>query len=267
MGEDTANRAGVHFARSDDVRHVVEDGVLTVTVDRPAKRNPLSLGVLDRIRDIFTGAATDQGIRVAVMTGAGDKAFASGGDLAELAGYRSREDAEAFSRHGKAALDAIRLFPVPVIARLNGLALGGGAELAMACDQRYAASHVKIGFIHGRLAIAPSWGGGIDLVRVVGPAKAMRLMATAAALEAGEAHGMGMLDLVCPEGSDFDEWFARQIAPFRNHPRQVMRAYKAIANVSRGAGRAQADTLETHHFGEVWAHQDHWDAVERMQRK
>ena len=267
MGEGTTSSAAVRFAKSDDVRHVVEDGVLTVTVDRPAKRNPLSLGVLDRIREIFTDAAADKTIHVAVMTGAGDKAFASGGDLGELAGYRSSEDAEGFSRHGKAALDAIRLFPVPVIARLNGLALGGGAELAMACDQRYAARHVKIGFIHGKLAIAPSWGGGIDLVRVLGPAKALRLMTTAAALEAEEARSVGMLDLVCPEGSDFDTWFAEQIAPFRNHPRQVMRAYKAIANVSRGAGRAEADTLETHHFGEVWAHEDHWEAVAKLERK
>ena len=184
MAEGQKIGAAIGFARSDDVRHRIEDGVLTVTVDRAAKRNPLSLGVLDRIREIFTDAAADTGIVAAVITGAGDKAFASGGDLGELAGYRSREDAEGFSRHGKAALDAIRLFPVPVIARLNGLALGGGAELAMACDQRYAARHVKIGFIHGRLAIAPSWGGGVDLVRLVGPARALRLMTTAAALEA-----------------------------------------------------------------------------------
>jgi enoyl-CoA hydratase len=256
-----------HFTPSDDVRHMVEDGVLFVTVDRPEKRNPLSLGVLDSIRRIFTEMAGDERIRVAVMTGAGDKAFASGGDLGELTAYRSREDAEAFSRHGKAALDAIRLFPVPVIARLNGVALGGGAELALACDQRYAALHVKIGFIHGRLAISPSWGGGNDLVRVVGPANALRLMVTAAAHDAPQAQALGVLDLVCPEGEDFDVWFAERLAPFRNHPRQVMRAYKSIANGWRGVGRAEADIIETHHFGEVWAHQDHWDAVARLERK
>jgi enoyl-CoA hydratase len=256
-----------HFTPCDDVRTAIADGVLTVTVDRPEKRNPLSLGVLDRIRQIFTEAAGDPAIRVAVVTGAGDKAFASGGDLGELAEYRSREDAEAFSRHGKAALDAIRLFPVPVIARLNGLALGGGAELALACDQRYAASHVKIGFIHGRLAIAPSWGGGNDLVRLVGPAKALRMMATAATLGADEAQAMGVIDLACPEGSDFEDWFAAQLAPFAAHPRQVARAYKAIANGSRGAQRDVLDVIETTHFGEVWAHEDHWTAVAALERK
>lgn len=256
-----------HFSPSNDVRHRVEDGVLFVTVDRPAKRNPLSLGVLDNLRIIFEEAAGDDRIRVAVLTGAGDKAFASGGDLAELASYRTREDAEAFSRHGKAALDAIRLFPVPVIARLGGLALGGGAELALACDQRYAASHARIGFIQGRLAIAPAWGGGNDLVRLVGPAKALRLLATASILDAEEACAAGLIDLVCPPDAEYDAWFAEQIAPFRDQPRQVARAGKAIANGSRGPGRAALDTIETHHFGEVWAHEDHWDAVTRLQTR
>jgi enoyl-CoA hydratase len=256
-----------HFTPSDDVRHAITDSVLTVTVDRPEKRNPLSLGVLESIRRIFTELAGDERVHVAVLTGAGDKAFASGGDLGELAGYRSREDAEAFSRHGKAALDAIRLFPVPVIARLNGLALGGGAELALACDQRYAARHVKIGFIHGRLAISPSWGGGNDLVRLVGPAKALRLMATAATLDATDAQTMGIVDLTCADETGFDEWFAEQITPFARHPRQVTRAYKAIANGSRGPGRGEMDVIETHHFGEVWAHEDHWCAVAALERK
>lgn len=255
------------FSPSDDVRHRVEGGVLYVTVDRPAKRNPLSLGVLDRLRAIFEECSGNEQIRVAVLTGAGDKAFASGGDLDELSGYRTRADAEAFSRHGKAALDAIRLFPVPVIARLGGLALGGGAELALACDQRYAASHARIGFIHSRLAIAPSWGGGNDLVRLVGPAKALRLLATAGILDASEACAAGLIDLVCPEGVDYDAWFDEQLGPFRDLPRQVAQAGKSIANGSRGPARAMLDETETHHFGEVWAHGDHWDAVARLQAR
>ncbi len=254
------------FTPSDDVRHAIADGVLTVSVERPEKRNPLSLGVLDSIRRIFTELAEDERIRVAVMTGAGDKAFASGGDLRELYDYRSREDAEAFSRHGKAALDAIRRFPVPVIARLNGLALGGGAELALACDQRYAAHHVKIGFVHGRLAISPSWGGGVDLVRLLGQAKALRMMATAAALDATEAQSLGVIDLVCPQGEDFDAWFAAHIAAYAAHPRQVARAFKAIATRESRTERSELDKIETRHFVDVWAHKDHWDAVTALER-
>jgi enoyl-CoA hydratase len=251
----------IQFAQSDDVRHRVDDGVLFLTIDREEKRNPLSLGVLDRIRGIFTDAAANPAIKVAVVTGAGSKAFASGGDLAELSAYRTREEAEAISSHGKSALDAVRHFPVPVIARLNGVALGGGAELALACDLRFAAPSAKFGFIHGRLCISPSWGGGGDLVRLVGPAKALRLMATAAILDVEAGLAAGVIDLVCPPTAAFDAWFQEQLTAFRGQPRQVMCAYKEISNASRSCDRSQAGQRETESFVEVWAHVDHWKAV------
>jgi enoyl-CoA hydratase len=251
----------IQFARSDDVRHTVDDGVLFCTIDREEKRNPLSLGVLDSIRGIFTHAAGNPAIKVAVVTGAGSKAFASGGDLAELSAYRTREQAEAISWHGRVALDAVRHFPVPVIARLNGVAFGGGAELALACDLRFAAPSAKFGFIHGRLCISPSWGGGGDLVRLVGPAKALLLMATAAIVDAEAGLAVGVIDLMCPMEVSFDAWFTAQLAAFRAQPRQVMCAYKGISNASRDFDRPQAAHRETDHFVEAWAHSDHWNAV------
>ncbi len=254
------------FVPSDDVRHDIAGGVLTVVIDRAEKRNPLSLGVLESLRRIFSALAADERICVAVLTGAGDMAFASGGDLDELAGYRSREDAEAFSRHGKAALDAVRSFPVPVVARINGFALGGGCELALACDQRLAASSAALGMIHGRLAIGPSWGGGNDLVRLLGPAKALRLMVAATTFTAAEALAEGLVDAVCPPGEDFEQWFADLLDTWRQHPRQVMRAFKAVAGGPRGLGRAELDALETRHFAEAWAHKDHWAAVAERRR-
>lgn len=253
----------LQFARSDDVRHNVDGGALFVTIDRPEKRNPLSLGVLDSIRRIFTDAADDPAIKVVVVTGAGSKAFASGGDLAELSHYRTREEAEAISMHGKVALDAVRHFPVPVIARLNGVALGGGAELALACDLRLAATSAKFGFIHGRLCISPSWGGGSDLVRLVGPAKALHLMATAAILDAESGLATGVIDLVCPADVSFDAWFDEQLSAFRGQPRQVMCAYKGISRATGNLDRSEMTHRETRHFVEVWAHDDHWNAVAR----
>jgi enoyl-CoA hydratase len=257
----------IQFSPSNDVRHALIDGVLSVTVDRPEKRNPLSLGVLDSLRRIFTDAASDSRVNVAVLTGAGSKAFSSGGDLAELSGYRDREDADALSRHGRAALDAIRFFPVPVIARLNGVALGGGAELALACDLRFASSASKVGFVHGRLRISPPWGGGKDLVRIVGAAKALRLLATAAILDAVEGQAMGLIDAVCPKDRSFDTWFEACLSEFRDQPRQLMRAYKAIAVSSRIPECAEADRLETEHFCELWCHEDHWNAVAQLDRE
>ena len=256
------------FQRSDDVRHIVENGILKVTIDRPEKRNPLSLGVLDRLREIFSDSAEDDAVSLAVVTGSGQKAFASGGDLTELSDYRTLEDAASFSRHGKAALDSIRTFPVPVIAKVNGLALGGGAELALACDMRFAAATASIGFIHARLNIAPSWGGGHDLGRLVGPSSALRMMSRAEIFDSQKALDMGLFDATAssPE-SNFDAEFDAFIDPMLTNPRQVMRAQKSIALGNRLRGKSEADLLETEHFGRVWTHQDHWDAVANLARK
>ena len=255
------------FVRSDDVRHKIEGGIAWVTIDRAPKRNPLSLGVLDSLRCLFEGLASADEVRIAVLTGAGDNAFASGGDLDELARYRSYEDAAAFSRHGKAALDAIRRFPVPVVARINGYALGGGCELALACDQRFAVHHARIGMIHGRLGISPSWGGGNDLVELIGPARALRHLVEARALGAHEAAQQGIVDDVCPDGADFDDWFGEKIEEWRRHPRQVVRAYKALSQGARSLRRDDLDAIETARFAEAWSHDDHWAAVAALHEK
>src|SRR5438094_10348722 len=183
---------GLNYAPSDDVLTSLEDGVLRVTLNRPERRNALAVGVLARLEEIFTRHADDPTIRYAVIRGAGDKAFASGGDVVELAAVRSDADTRAMSEHGKRALNAIRRFPVPVVAALNGLALGGGAELALACDLRFAAAAARIGLIHAQLAIAPSWGGGVDLMRLVGPARGLKLLATCKQLTAEEGVAEGV---------------------------------------------------------------------------
>jgi enoyl-CoA hydratase len=253
----------LEFSASDDVRHSIDDGVLWVTIDRPEKRNPLSLGVLERLRCIFSSAADDEDIRVAVVTGAGSKAFSAGGDITELSRVRSRDDAEMLSQHGTAALDAVRRFPIPVIARLNGLALGGGAELALACDMRYAATAAKLGFVHGRLCISAPWGGGEDLVRLVGPSRAVHLMATAAILTSEEARALGLIELVCPEELEFESWFEERVAVFRRQPRRLLYTFKAIARAPRGGDAAETARRIREQFAQLWCHDDHWDALAR----
>jgi enoyl-CoA hydratase len=259
----TENTLFIH--PSDAVRSAVVDGVLVVTIERPEKRNPLSLGVLEALRIAFVQHANDTKVRLAVISGSGDKAFASGGDLDELAVYRTKREAAGFSVFGKAALNAVRSFPVPVIARINGVALGGGAELALACDLRFAAAHAKIGLIHGRLKIAPSWGGGHDLLRLVGPARALTLLAEAKILDGPEAQSCGLFDAVCPRETEFESWFQARIRTLANNPPQVMRAFKSAAR--RMAARSEADAAETEHFSDVWIHDDHWAAVDEFQRR
>src|SRR5512139_3850350 len=123
-----------------------ERGVLRVTINRAEKRNALSREVLRELRAVFETHARQDDLKLAIVAGAGELAFSSGGDLDDLGQVRDEEAAVAFAADATAALDAVRLFPVPTIAALNGIALGGGAELALACDMRIAAAHARIGF-------------------------------------------------------------------------------------------------------------------------
>ena len=172
------------------------DGILRVTINRPEKRNALSRAVLDELGQVFAGHAADEALRVAVLTAAGSHSFAAGGDLRDLAAVRTREGAAAMATQARTALDAIRRFPVPVVAALNGVALGGGAELAVACDLRIAAAHAGIGFVQGQLNIATAWGGGIDLMRLLGPARGLAVLGRSEVLGAAQAHALGLVDAV-----------------------------------------------------------------------
>jgi enoyl-CoA hydratase len=253
----------LEYSPSDDVRHSIDDGVLWVTIDRAEKRNPLSLGVLERLRYVFSRAADDENIRLAVVTGAGSEAFSAGGDITELSMVRSRDDAEMLSLLGTAALDAVRRFPVPVIARMNGVALGGGAELALACDMRYAATAAKLGFVHGRLRISAPWGGGADLVRLAGPSRALHLMATGAVLSAAAAHALGLIELVCPQELEFESWFEERVTVCRRQPRRLLCTFKAIAHAPRDGDAAETARRVREQFAQLWCHDDHWDALAR----
>ena len=176
---------------SETVLGASADGVFRVIINRAEKRNALSRAVLDDLRRMFEAHATDESLRVATLTAAGSQSFAAGGDLRDLASVRTLEDAVAMATQARTALDAIRRFPVPVVAALNGVALGGGAELAVACDLRIAAAHAGIGFVQGQLNISTGWGGGIDLMRLLGPARALAVLGRGEVLGAAQAHALG----------------------------------------------------------------------------
>ncbi|WP_099866850.1 enoyl-CoA hydratase/isomerase family protein [Pararhizobium haloflavum] len=243
------------------------DGVLRVHIDRAEKRNALSRSLLAAIGEAFRESAADNSLKLALLTSAGDRSFAAGGDLRDLAEVQGDLAAEEMARDAKHALQAIRDFPVPVVAGLNGDALGGGAELAVACDMRVAAAHARIGFIQGRLAIASAWGGGVDLMRLVGPSRALRLLARSEMLDAEQAITMGLIDAAAGESETLDEAMDRFISPMLSQAPQVMRAFKALAIEAKNAGRDTMDGIETARFGEVWAHPDHDAAVDAILNK
>lgn len=236
-------------------------GVLRVTINRPGKRNALSREALRELRVVFAAHAAHADLRLALIAGAGEIAFCAGGDLVELAAVRAPEQAEALAAEGAAALDAIRAFPVPTVAALNGLALGGGAELALACDLRMAAPHARIGFTQARLNVSSAWGGGTDLMRAIGPAAALDLLATGRVLTAQEARNAGLVQHVAPPGGAFVDFVDRFADGLAERPPHVLRAFKSLTLAARlGASWETLRASEQEHFVRTWTDAAHWAA-------
>lgn len=241
---------------------------LDVTINRPTKRNALSREALALLRATLEAHAEDAEIKVLVLGGAGEKSFAAGGDLNDLSTLRTLEDAADMSRQSRAALEAVRRFPVPVVAALNGDALGGGAELAVACDLRVAAGHARIGFVQGRLGITTAWGGGIDLASLVGPSRALALLARCELLCAADAAAQGLVDRVAGPGETLADAVNDFVGPLLSLPRQVLAAFKAL-NLAyrRAAPRGELEQIETDRFAETWVHDDHWRAADAILKR
>jgi enoyl-CoA hydratase len=241
-----------------DLLRTYERGVLRVTLNRPETRNALTRSMLRELRLVFEAHTEQEDLRFAVLTGAGPVAFSAGGDLDDLAALDSPEQVEAFAREGLAALDAIRGFPVPTVAALNGVTLGEGAELALACDMRVAAWDAWIGFVHAHLHLSTAFGGGTDLFRLLGRARGLELLANARRLSAGEAHALGIVNHVAVAESDFAEDVERFVAPMLEHQPHVLRAIKALALAERrGASVAELREYEIASFLETSTHDAH----------
>jgi enoyl-CoA hydratase len=244
------------------------DGVLRVTINRADKRNALSGTVLRSLAEVFASNSDDRGLRVAVLRGAGAQCFAAGGDLRELASITTLDGAAEMARDAKASLQALRDFPVPVVAALNGDAMGGGAELAVACDFRIAAAHARIGFVQGRLNISTAWGGGIDLMRLVGTARGLGLVCRGDMLSGTEAASFGLIDAVARDSQSLDDLIADFIAPILKQSPQALRAFKAVSKgVRAGLSRDELNEIETRMFAQTWVHEDHWTAAEKITSK
>jgi enoyl-CoA hydratase len=253
---------------SSEVLASIADGLLRVTINRPEKRNPLSRAVLARLRQVFEAQRDNDELVLAVISGAGDRSFAAGGDLRDLEQVRTEEQARALFDLGNGALQAIRAFQVPVVAALNGLALGGGAELAVACDVRIAAAHARIGFVQGTLNIPTAWGGGSDLAAILGPGRGLELLCSARVLSASEAHAAGLVEAVASEGEPFAAFVERFVGPWTKQRPQVMRAFKWQCCARKlGIAREFTDARDRDLFARAWCHEEHWQAAKDILSK
>ncbi len=236
-------------------------GLLQLTINRPAQRNALNLSLLDEIAASLAKYVDDNELRCAVITGSGEKCFAAGGDLKELDAIRTDEAACDMSRRARLALDSIRQFPLPVIAGLNGLALGGGAELAMACDLRVASTNAEIGFLQAQLNLTTAWGGGIDLIAALGAPRALEILLSSRRLGADEAFALGLINRVTRPDETLSDCIDTFIEGYLARSVKVMRGFKALMLAHRRHLHQALSSVEENHFVAGWVHEDHWNAV------
>ena len=184
------------------LRHLLFDveaaGVALVTVNRPEKLNALSGAVVEDLDEAFARIAGDPQIRAAILTGAGEKAFVAGADINELAAL-SAVEAREFALRGQRVFRKIETCGKPVVAAVNGYALGGGLELAMSCTVRFASENAKVGQPEVKLGIIPGYGGTQRLPRLVGRGRALELLLSGEAIGAAEAHRIGLVNGVVPQ--------------------------------------------------------------------
>lgn len=231
-----------------------EDGVAVVTIDRQEALNALDLATLTELRDRLRELAEDVGVHVVVLTGAGEKAFAAGADIKYMSGL-GVEEAKAWGALGHEAARLLETMPKATIAAVNGFALGGGCELALACDIRFAARTAKLGQPEINLAIMPGWGGSQRLARATTLGFAKELIFTGRNVDAEEAERRGLVNAVFEPDELMEKTLetARVIAA--KSP-VALAAAKAACNLAlQGDHRANLDD-EASRFGELFASAD-----------
>ncbi len=218
-----------------------------VTLNRPKVLNALNRQTWNELRTVFEDARDDPEIRGVILTGAGDKAFIAGADIGELA-HVTAVEAERSSSYGQAVLDLIENLGKPVIAAVNGYALGGGCETAMACTIRVAAEHAKFGQPEVTLGLIPGGGGTQRLPRLVGKGRALQLILSGGMIDAQEAHRIGLVNEVVPAGDLLTraEAILKQI--FANAPVAVKFSLEAV-NRGLETNLAEGLSLEASLFG------------------
>ncbi|HEX6750721.1 MAG TPA: enoyl-CoA hydratase-related protein [Longimicrobium sp.] len=235
------------------------DGAVAIlTVDRQEKRNALSSRVRAEIIATLDALRDDDGARVLVITGAGDKAFIAGADIAEFAERTPLEQRAAMA--GRTVFAEIAAWPKPVIAMINGFCLGGGCELALACDIRVAADSAKLGQPEVNLGIIPGGGGTQRLPRIVGTGQAMRLVLSGELVDAAEALRIGLVDLVHPAAELREKTLelARKIA--EKSP-VALRMAKAAVRAAGEMPLSAGDAYETELFITAFASDDRREGV------
>ncbi len=226
-----------------------EDGIVTVTINRPDKLNALNDEVLNELSNVTEVIQNDENVKGVIITGAGEKAFVAGADIKELNGLNEKSGRE-FSQKGQEVFQSIENLRKPVIAAVNGYALGGGCELAMACHLRVAGDNAQFGLPEVSLGIIPGYGGTQRLTKLTGHAKALELIATGKPIKAEEANRIGLVNKTDPNPDLEAQNLLKKI--LKNGPLAVQNAIEAVYAVGNSKGFEKEAEL----FGKTCATED-----------
>ena len=229
------------------------DGIATLTFNRPKALNALNSALLAELADAIGQIGADESLRVLILTGAGEKSFIAGADITEIATL-SPLGAKQFARFGQEVISSLQALPIPVIAAVNGFALGGGCEMALACDFIYASEKALFGLPEITLGLIPGYGGTQRLARLVGKGKAMEMIFTAGMIKADEALQWGLVNHVVPPDQRRAKCNELAAAIMKNSPSALASAIRAVnAGHEPGADGMQREIEE---FGKCFGTAD-----------
>jgi len=235
-----------------------------ITINRPEVLNALNVQALRELDDILDRVESDEEIYVLIITGAG-RAFVAGADIGEMVDFTAA-DAKTFSRRGNNVLLRMTRFPRPIIAAINGFALGGGCELAMSCDIRIGSEHAKFGMPEVGLGITPGFGGTQRLARIVGMSTATELVLTGRTIDAQEALQIGLINHLYPAGEMLDRAF--ELAQIIASKAQVaVRQVKQAIRIGTQIDMSSALAFESEAFGLCFSTEDQKDSMQAFLNK
>jgi enoyl-CoA hydratase/carnithine racemase len=244
---------------------VNDDGVALLRVNRPAARNALTWSAQEGFAQAVA-AARAADARALIVTGAG-AAFVSGGDLKELANHPEAAAGERLNRVMSAALDALVALPCPVIAAVNGDAIGGGCEILTACDLRLAAPNARFAFRQVHNGLTTGWGGAGRLVALIGQSRATELLLTGRTFDAAEAQALGLVHRLAAPGEDALDAAYAWAGELLRLPRRALAALKGLAHAAAHLPPADTNRLEAQLFINLWPSADHIEAMTAFAQK
>ena len=238
----------------ENIVYEVKDGIATITFNRPKSLNALNSALLAEFSHALDDVAANDNIRVLILTGAGDKSFVAGADISELATFDSLK-AKVFARSGHDIINKLQLLPIAVIAAVNGFALGGGTEIAIACDFIYASENAKFGQPEINLGVIPGFGGTQRLPRLIGTNMAKEMIFTGKMISAEEALHLGLANKIVPQDKLMEE-VLKTAGTIASKGKASLRAAKQAINNGMNVDLATGCCVEIDAFSLCYASSD-----------